>query len=724
MPDPLEDKNSNLLEGKKDSLKKKPKLVEPKPGESGTPGGGKWKSKNLILLVAMVAASFLLVQLLDSQNKVEEKSYSEFRKLIADTAYPITSVQIMRVGEGYALTGERRATPAEQAAHLEIKGGPDARTMHFKTLLPDVEPQVNEVLKQLESRGIKVDFTRETRWFTYVSTFLPLILIILFFWFMSARQSSQMGGPRGVFGFGKVKPRVSDDNKPKVTFKDVSGADEAKQELYEIIEFLRDPAKFNRLGGRIPKGVLLLGPPGTGKTLLARAVAGEADVPFFSMSGSDFVEMFVGVGASRVRDLFEQSKKNSPCIIFIDEIDAVGRQRGAGLGGGHDEREQTLNQLLVEMDGFTASEGVILIAATNRPDVLDPALLRPGRFDRQVVVDLPDAKGREGILNVHLNKRKVPLAADMDVSRIAKGTPGLSGADLENLVNEACLLAARFGSDKVSMIDFEEAKDKVMIGTERVSRIIGEEEKRTTAYHEAGHAIVSLNVKYADPLHKITIIPRGRALGITFQLPEKDSYTVDSRFVLDKIAILMGGRGAELLMFDQMNTGASNDIERATELARKYVCEWGMSEMGPISYGKKQEEIFLGREISQHRDYSEATAVEIDRVVRGLVQEQMKRVLGLLTEHRQDLVNLAEAVLEHETLEADEVALAIKGELTGSSRKSRAFTKGRAALASGQGMVLPSQPLSPEAVLRESSGSSDEKSSIDGSVDGPSNPSA
>jgi len=706
MPDPFEDKNNNLLDGKKVSLKKKPR-VEPKPGEPGTPGGGKWKAKNLILLVAMVAASFLLVQMLDSQNKVEEKSYSEFRKLIADTAYPITSVEIMRVGEGYALTGERRATPAEQAAHLELKGGSDTRTMHFKTLLPDVEAPVNEVLKQLEARGIPVDFTRETRWFTYVSTFLPLILIILFFWFMSARQSNQMGGPRGIFGFGKVKPRVSDDNKPKVTFKDVSGADEAKQELQEIIEFLRDPAKFNRLGGRIPKGVLLLGPPGTGKTLLAKAVAGEADVPFFSMSGSDFVEMFVGVGASRVRDLFEQSKKNAPCIIFIDEIDAVGRQRGAGLGGGHDEREQTLNQLLVEMDGFSANDGVILIAATNRPDVLDPALLRPGRFDRQVVVDLPDAKGREGILNVHLNKRKVPLAADMDVARIAKGTPGLSGADLENLVNEACLLAARFGSDKVSMIDFEEAKDKVMIGTERVSRIIGEEEKRTTAYHEAGHAIVSLNVKYADPLHKITIIPRGRALGITFQLPEKDSYTVDSRFVLDKIAILMGGRGAELVMFKQMNTGASNDIERATELARKYVCEWGMSELGPISFGKKQEEIFLGREIAQHRDYSESTAIEIDRVVRGLVQEQMKRVIDLLTEHRQELINLAEAVLEHETLEADEVALAIKGELKGSSRKSRSFVKTRAAMEAlkgpDQGLDLPSQPLPPEAVLREAS---------------------
>ncbi len=682
MPDSPEDKNTNLVETPKSTSKDKDgkKTGNPKSGE---PGGGGWPRRNIILLVAVVAASLLLVNLLESGNRVEEKSYSDFRRLVSDTSWPVTSVTLTRVSEGYELNGERRATVEEAAAEKGLKG-PGAESapkpVHFKTMLPDVDAPVNEILKTLEARGVKVQFAQATRWFTLFTTFLPLFLIILFFWFLSARQSSQMGGPRGLFSFGKIKPRVSDENRPKVTFKDVSGCDEAKQELHEVIDFLKDPGRFSRLGGRIPKGVLLLGPPGTGKTLLAKAVAGEAEVPFFSMSGSDFVEMFVGVGASRVRDLFEQSKKNAPCIIFIDEIDAVGRQRGAGLGGGHDEREQTLNQLLVEMDGFTANDGVILIAATNRPDVLDPALLRPGRFDRQVVVDLPDSKGREGILRVHLDKRKVPLADDIDVSRIAKGTPGLSGADLENLVNEACLLAARFGSEKVSMVDFEEAKDKVMIGTERVSRIIGEEEKRTTAYHEAGHAVVSLNVKYADPLHKITIIPRGRALGITFQLPEKDTYTVDSRFVLDKIAILMGGRGAELLMFNQMNTGASNDIERATELARKYVCEWGMSEMGPISYGKKQEEIFLGREISQHRDYSEATAVEIDRVVRGLVQEQMTRVIALLTEHRQDLVNLAEAVLEHETLEADEVALAIKGELTGSSRKSRAFVKGRAVL--------------------------------------------
>ncbi len=680
MPDPREDKNPQLVETKKSSSAKEKDSKKTSDPKSGEPAGGGWPRKNILLIILMVAASLLLVNLLDSSNRAEEKSYSEFRRLVADTTWSITEVTITRVAEGYEVKGLRRPTAEEAAASRVLDESGELRPVPFTTLLPDVEAPVNEILARLEALGVKVQFVQGTRWFSLFTTFLPLIFIILFFWFMMARQSGQMGGPRGLFSFGKIKPRVSDENRPKVTFKDVSGCDEAKVELHEIIDFLKDPTKFSRLGGKIPKGVLLLGPPGTGKTLLAKAVAGEAEVPFFSMSGSDFVEMFVGVGASRVRDLFEQSKKNAPCIIFIDEIDAVGRQRGAGLGGGHDEREQTLNQLLVEMDGFTSNEGVILIAATNRPDVLDPALLRPGRFDRQVVVDLPDALGRAGILRVHLDKRKVPLEADVDPVQIAKGTPGLSGADLENLVNEACLLAARFGNEKVAMVDFEEAKDKIMIGTERASRILGEEERRTTAYHEAGHAIVSLNVTHADPLHKITIIPRGRALGITFQLPEKDSYTVDSRFVLDKIAILMGGRGAELLMFNQMNTGASNDIERATELARKYVCEWGMSELGPVSYGKKQEEIFLGREIAQHRDYSEATAVEIDRVVRGLVEGQMKRVSELLSSHKQELVNLAEALLEHEVLEANEIRQAIAGELTGSTRKSRSFIRSRKAL--------------------------------------------
>ncbi len=672
MASSLEDKKNHLVEEKKTNAPKRRKAEDSKPG---LPPGNKWRNKNLVLLLVMIGVSVLLVQLLDSQNQIEDKTYSEFRQLISDTNFVISSVKITRIGEGYVLVGEHPLTPEEQASKRE-QGAFQGHTMRFKTLLPDIDAPMLDMLHSLIARGTSVEFTRETRWFSYFSTFFPLVLLIALFWFMMARQG-QMGGPRGLFNFGKIRPRLLDENRPKVTFKDVAGCDEAKQELHEVIEFLKDPNKFSRLGGRIPKGVLLLGPPGTGKTLLAKAVAGEAEVPFFSMSGSDFVEMFVGVGASRVRDLFEQGKKNAPCIVFIDEIDAVGRHRGAGLGGGHDEREQTLNQLLVEMDGFSGSDGVILIAATNRPDVLDPALLRPGRFDRQVVVDLPDAHGREGILRVHLAKRKIPLNENVDIVKIAKGTPGLAGADLENLVNEACLLAARFGNDKVAMLDFEEAKDKVMMGSERFSRILSEEERRTTAYHEAGHAIISLKMEHADPLHKITIIPRGRALGITFQLPEKDKYTVDSRYILDKIAILMGGRGAELLVFNQMNTGASNDIEKATELARKYVCEWGMSELGPISFGKKQEEIFLGREIAQHRDYSEATAVQIDRVVRQIVDTQMERVAGLLRDHRQELVHLAESLLEHEVLEADEIQKAIKGELTGSSRKSRTFLQGR-----------------------------------------------
>jgi len=679
MRDPVEDKKNNLVEDKKKTSKmNRPKIGEPKGAMP--PGGNKWKRKNLSLILAMVLVSIFLVQLLDSQNPTEDKSYSEFKKIIADTSLQITAIELQRIGEGYQLTGDRKLTPEEQASRRENKSAFASRSIKFKTLLPDIDGPILQLLDNLTARGVKVEFIKEPHWMGYLSTLFPLFLLIGFFWFMMARQG-QVGGGRGIFSFGKSKARLLDENRPKITFKDVAGADEAKQELEEIIAFLKDPSKFNRLGGKIPKGVLLLGPPGTGKTLLAKAVAGEAEVPFFSMSGSDFVEMFVGVGASRVRDLFEQGKKNAPCIIFIDEIDAVGRHRGAGLGGGHDEREQTLNQLLVEMDGFNSNEGVILIAATNRADVLDPALLRPGRFDRQVVVDLPDAKGRSAILKVHLDKRKVPLREDVDVITLGKGTPGLSGADLENLVNEACLLAARFGGNQVAMIDFEEAKDKIMIGTERLSRIITDEEKKTTAYHESGHAIVSLNVKYSDPLHKITIIPRGRALGITFQLPDKDMYTVDSRFVLDKIAILMGGRGAELLLFNQKNTGASNDIERATELARKYVCEWGMSDLGPLSYGKKQEEIFLGREISQHRDYSEATAILIDREVRKIIDTQMDRVMILLAEHKEQLINLAEALLEHEVLETEEIQKAIGGIALTETRKSRSYLKVRTSAA-------------------------------------------
>ncbi|HXC92841.1 MAG TPA: ATP-dependent zinc metalloprotease FtsH, partial [Geobacteraceae bacterium] len=444
-------------------------------------------------------------------------------------------------------------------------------------------------------------------------------------------------------------------------FEDVAGIEEAKEELEEIIQFLKDPKKFTRLGGRIPKGVLLMGPPGTGKTLLARAIAGEAGVPFFSISGSDFVEMFVGVGASRVRDLFVQGKKSAPCIIFIDEIDAVGRHRGAGLGGGHDEREQTLNQLLVEMDGFESNEGVILIAATNRPDVLDPALLRPGRFDRQVVVPRPDVKGREMILKVHA--KKVPLAADVNLELMARGTPGFSGADLSNAVNEAALLAARRNKEKVEMIDFDDAKDKVLMGVERRSMVISEEEKNSTAYHEAGHTLVAKLLPGTDPIHKVSIIPRGRALGVTMQLPIEDKHSYTKESLLDRIAVLMGGRAAEEIIFSTMTTGAGNDIERATEMARKMVCEWGMSEkLGPVSFGKKDEQIFLGREMAMHKNFSEATAVEIDNEIRRIVDQNYARVKALLTDNVEILHRISRALVEKENLTGAEVEEIMKNE--------------------------------------------------------------
>jgi cell division protease FtsH len=472
-------------------------------------------------------------------------------------------------------------------------------------------------------------------------------------WIFFMRQM-QMGGKGGALSFGKTRAKLQGEGEVKVTFKDVAGIDEAKEELEEIIDFLRDPQKFTRLGGRIPKGVLLAGPPGTGKTLLARAIAGEAGVPFFTISGSDFVEMFVGVGASRVRDLFNQGKKNAPCIIFIDEIDAVGRHRGAGLGGGHDEREQTLNQLLVEMDGFEGNDGVIIIAATNRPDVLDPALLRPGRFDRQVVVPVPDIKGREMILEIYGKKTK--MAADVDMAVIARGTPGFSGADLENLVNEAALLAARENREEVDNELLERAKDKVMMGAERRSMIISEKEKEITAYHEAGHALVARLLPGADPIHKVTIIPRGRALGLTMQLPVDEKYTHARGYLLDRIAILFGGRVAEKLVFDEITTGAGNDIERASELARKMVCEWGMSdELGPLAYGKKEEHIFLGREIAQHRDYSEQTAQRIDAAVKQIIVEANDKVTRLLEENRDILTAMAAELLERETIVLEDI---------------------------------------------------------------------
>jgi cell division protease FtsH len=541
-------------------------------------------------------------------------------------------------------------------------------------------PRDSDLIRTLRERGVEIQAKPEddNPWYMnmLISWFPMLLLIGVWIFFM---RQMQVGGGKAM-SFGKSRARLLNETSKKVMFVDVAGVDEAKEELQEIVEFLKDPKKFTRLGGRIPKGVLLVGAPGTGKTLLARAIAGEAGVPFFTISGSDFVEMFVGVGASRVRDLFMQGKKNAPCIIFIDEIDAVGRHRGAGLGGGHDEREQTLNQLLVEMDGFESNEGVILIAATNRPDVLDPALLRPGRFDRQVVVPVPDIRGRDGILKVHIQQK--PLAPDVNLQTLAKGTPGFTGADLENLVNEAALLAARRNKDFIDMSDFEEAKDKVMMGLERKSMILSEQEKRTTAYHEAGHALAARFLPWADPLHKVTIIPRGRALGLTQQLPEDDRHTYSKEYLSDSIAILMGGRVAEELAFNQQTTGASNDIERATHLARRMVCEWGMSkELGPLNFGKKDEQVFLGRDIMQHRDYSEHTAISIDKEVRGIVEENYQRAKAILTEHL-DLLNLiARTLLEKETLDLkdlDRIIAEAKPDLLAKIQKQKGVMPGQA----------------------------------------------
>ena len=526
----------------------------------------------------------------------------------------------------------------------------------FETTAP---PKYPDLIKALRDKNVRIVVVaqEQTSWYMSVLISWFPMLLLLGIWIFFMRQMQAGGGK--ALSFGKSRARLN-ETKNKTTFKDVAGVDEAKEELHEIIEFLKEPQKFSKLGGKIPKGVLLVGPPGTGKTLLARAISGEANVPFYSISGSDFVEMFVGVGASRVRDLFEQGKKNSPSLIFIDEIDAVGRHRGAGLGGGHDEREQTLNQLLVEMDGFENNEGVILIAATNRPDVLDPALLRPGRFDRQVMVSRPDVKGREGILKVHTCT--VPLTDEVDLKIIARGTPGFTGADLANLVNEAALLGARNDKKAVSMDEFEEAKDKVMMGVERRSMVISEKEKKTTAYHEAGHALVASLLPGTDPLHKVTIIPRGSALGVTMQLPMDEQHTYQKGYLYNSLAILMGGRCAEEICLGEMTTGAGNDIERATEMARKMVCEWGMSEkMGPLSYGSKEEQVFLGRDFSNQKNFSDQTAKLIDQEVKTLVMGGYNRATELLKKNRDTLENLAQALLERETLTGDEVKNIIDG---------------------------------------------------------------
>ena len=579
-----------------------------------------------------------LVSANGAQAREDEPSYSEFMQKV--DASDVKEVTMYLSPNSYELKGEY-VRPANRKFHTTV----------FKE-------DAAGLAKALRDKGvaIKVVEVRSGDWVLILLNAGPLILLVGFCLFLMRQMQS--GGNKAL-SFGKSRARLLSAQQKKATFKDVAGTDEAKEELQEIIEFLKDPQKFQKLGGRIPKGVLLVGPPGTGKTLLARAIAGEANVPFFSISGSDFVEMFVGVGASRVRDLFEQGKKNAPCIIFIDEIDAVGRHRGAGLGGGHDEREQTLNALLVEMDGFESNEGVILIAATNRPDVLDPALLRPGRFDRRVVVARPDVKGREEILRVHT--RKVPIGDDVDLSIIARGTPGFSGADLANLVNEAALWAARQNRKFVMMVDFEMSKDKVMMGVERRSMILSDEEKKNTAYHEAGHALVAAMTPGADPVHKVTIIPRGMALGLTMQLPEDDKHTYTREYLEAMLAVLMGGRSAEEIFLGHITTGAGNDIERATDIARNMVCEWGMSELGPLAYGKKDEAIFLGREIAQHRDYSEDTAIQIDKEVKRIVNGGYEKAKNILANNRDILERIAQALLEREVIDANEVKLLMEG---------------------------------------------------------------
>ena len=591
--------------------------------------------KTVIFWLVIVLSAFLLWQVVKTGSSGQKEQAINFSQFLSD-------VDQGNVGE---------VTITAQEVRGKFKDG-----RLFNTTAPVNYP---DMIKTLRDKGVNInihDVTNGSWPLQLLGTWAPLILLAAL-WFFMIRQM-QTGGNKAL-SFGKSRARLLSMQQKKVTFKDVAGVDEAKEELREIIEFLREAQKFQKLGGRIPKGVLLVGPPGTGKTLLARAVAGEANVPFFSISGSDFVEMFVGVGASRVRDLFEQGKKNAPCIIFIDEIDAVGRHRGAGLGGGHDEREQTLNQLLVEMDGFESNEGVILMAATNRPDVLDPALLRPGRFDRRVVVSRPDVRGREEILRVHT--RKIPLAEDVDLSVLARGTPGFSGADLANMVNEAALSAARQNRKAVLHYDFELAKDKVLMGVERKSMILSDEEKKVTAYHEAGHAMIAVTLPNSDPVHKVTIIPRGMALGVTMQLPIDDKHNYTKDYLETEIAILMGGRLAEEIFLNQMSTGAGNDIERATELARKMVCEWGMSTLGPLTFGKKEEQIFLGREIAQHRDYSEDTAIKIDLEVRRLVDEGYTRAKGILSENKQTLTRIAMALLEREVLDANEIRMLVEG---------------------------------------------------------------
>jgi cell division protease FtsH len=625
----------------------------------------------LLWAVLLLGVIFLVVIFNRNNNPAEvEVTVTEYQQLL--NAGDLTAGKL----EQYGLN--------EYRFHGKLRGDMQVMTIENKTekahdILVNLIPEtLNDQYKLWQDKGLTITKTDSSNsLFDGLLTVLPYVFLFGIWIFIMRRMQSQggggMGGAKGIFSFGRSRAKLITENAPKVTFNDVAGADEAKVELEEIIEFLREPAKFQKLGGKIPRGVLLLGPPGTGKTLLARAVAGEAGVPFLSISGADFVEMFVGVGASRVRDLFDQAKKHAPCIVFIDEIDAVGRHRGAGLGGGHDEREQTLNQLLVEMDGFDQNVGVIIMAATNRPDVLDPALLRPGRFDRQVVVDRPDVRGREGILKVHT--RNTPLGPDVDLQALARGTPGLSGADLANLVNEAALLAARRGGDRLNMYDFENAKDKVMMGVERKSVLISEEEKKTTSYHECGHVIVARSIPEADPVHKVTIIPRGRALGVTSYLPVDEKHTYSREYLEAVIAYALGGRSAEKIIFNQITTGAGNDIERATDLARKMVCEWGMSDkLGPLRYGQAEQEIFLGRDFGHQQTFSDTTARIIDEEIRHIVETGATRAEVILREKVDALHRMATALLERETLDAGEIDLIMDGkELPPFSKDNRAF---------------------------------------------------
>ena len=607
-----------------------------------------WKkaSKTSLLWIAILVGTIIIAQVISMNQGAEQRiTFTEYRNYLSNG----------RIADATIMDKEFHGTLKSPAT--KVVNGREVQFTDFVVTLPYVD---DTMLEDWNQAGLEYNFEEKSvDWFGYLLNMLPWILLI-FFWFYLMRRMQGGGGGSGIFSFGKSRAKMFDSDKPKVTFKDVAGVDEAKQEMNEIIEYLKNPEKFQGLGGKIPRGALLLGPPGTGKTLLARAVAGEAGVPFFNLSGADFVEMFVGVGASRVRDLFEQGKKNAPCIIFIDEIDAVGRHRGAGIGGGHDEREQTLNQLLVEMDGFDTDDSVILLAATNRPDVLDNALLRPGRFDRQIVVDVPDYRGRKGILDVHT--QDIPLADEVDLEVIAKSTPGMVGADLANVVNEAALLAARRGVDKVYQQDFEEAKDKVTMGIERKSRVINEKDKKVIAYHEAGHTLVAKFMPHADPVHKVTIIPRGQALGITHQLPLDDRYNYSRSYLKTQLAIMMGGRTAEEIVFDEITTGAGNDIQRATDMARKMVTQWGMSDkLGPLTFGEKDEEIFLGREIAQHRDFSDVTALEIDKEVRKLVDEAHNEAKRILTEKLSILHAISDALLEHETLDSEDINVLAEG---------------------------------------------------------------